>query len=126
MRVNIGPYGEDERVVEIEYHNYDTWNLDHTLALIIVPGLKQLRDTNHGIQIVDMDDLPEDMRWDRPSSYDYSDDDFDKSEAAWIWVQNEMIFAFEEIIKDETTNCDNDRINNGLRLFGKYFRGLWD
>jgi hypothetical protein len=50
-----------------------------------------------------------------------------------------MIWAFEQICDDDhdaqfhTNGFDvegyqkhNDRINNGTRLFGKYYRGLWD
>ena len=43
-------------------------------------------------------------------------------------VENE---SFENSIKrikvdHEGLNSHNDRIQNGLRLFGKYYRSLWD
>ena len=48
MHVRLGRFANDdddyetfERDVDIHIHNYDTWNMDHTLALIIVPMLKQ-------------------------------------------------------------------------------------
>ena len=42
-------------------------------------------------------------------------------------------FSTMEDGPNHTWKCDydgmnkvNERINNGLRLFGKYYRGLWD
>ena len=47
MKVYIGPYKEDDspRKESIHIHDYDTWNMDHTLALIALPMLKQLKET---------------------------------------------------------------------------------
>jgi len=47
MKVNIGPYNDDEiedfeRKIEVQVDDYDVWGLDHTLALIILPCLKKL------------------------------------------------------------------------------------
>ena len=39
MKVEIGPY-EENRKVNVQIDEYDLWNLDHTLALIILPSLK--------------------------------------------------------------------------------------
>jgi hypothetical protein len=74
----------------------------------------------------------------------------------WDYVMDEMIWAFEQIIDDnnddrfydhsevdqnepdinkrakqlkvdrEGLDAHNKRIENGLRLFGKYYRSLWD
>ena len=162
--------------VKIDY--YDTWSMDSTLAPIILPMLKQLRDTKHGSPQVDPDDLPEYMRttttedWDSQRVFDFYNeeqpDGYDVHKK-WEWVLNEMIFAFEHLVDDEWENefssgehdlihvpcewdengkpklytmehgpnhtyvCDydgiqkvNERIGNGLRMFGKYFRHLWD
>lgn len=76
------------RKVKVKYHNYDTWSLDHTLALIILPGLQQLKDTNHGYAGVDRDDLP--FAWLKDAS----------GEDQWEWVMEEMIWAFSEIAND--------------------------
>ena len=162
--------------VKIDY--YDTWSMDSTLAPIILPMLKQLRDTKHGSPQVDPDDLPEYMRttdtgdWDSQRVFDFYNeeqpDGYDVHKK-WDWVLNEMIFAFEHLVDDDWENefssgehdlihvpcewdengkpklytmehgpnhtyvCDydgiqkvNERIGNGLRMFGKYFRHLWD
>ena len=73
-----------KRKVEIKYHSHDTWNLDYTLALIIAPGLKQLKATNHGFGHVDDDDLPTICLKDA------------SGEERWEWVMDEMIWAFEQ------------------------------
>src|SRR5210317_2045578 len=48
--------------ISVHIDNYDTWSMDHTLSHIIVPMLKQLRDTKHGSPMVDMIDVPEELR----------------------------------------------------------------
>lgn len=148
MKVSIGPFRKKkERKIKIHIDEYDTWSMDHTLALIALPMLKQLRDTTHGSAMVDLQDVPFEMRytsheeWDSQKSFDFYHED--KSEdmihERWTWTLDEMIFAMESIVKDDDSEFyDNsktdweglfnhhDRVDNGLRLFGKYFRGLWD
>lgn len=163
-----------KQVIHID--RWDTWSMDHTLALIIAPMLKQLRDTTHGYHEIDPDDGPENLRVVERQDYDYQLDLFDYpkidnersiGELRWEFVLNEMIFAFEKLASEDweaefySGNIDlksikrvsdtgvvtyeivsgpkdtfrvdhqglakvNARINNGLRLFGKYYRGLWD
>ena len=76
------------RKVKVKYHNYDTWSLDDTLALIILPGLKQLKATNHGYASVDNEDLPTACLKDA------------SGEERWEWVMDEMIWTFSEIAND--------------------------
>jgi hypothetical protein len=140
----ISAYFFNKRKVEIRIDPYDTWSMDHTLGLIIVPMLKQLKATKHGSPSVSDADVPEDLR--SPMGYlateDYDvDDNYHKR---WDWVMDEMIWAFEQIV-DETSDdhffdrsvepyiYDKDghrahmqRIDNGIQLFGKYYQGLWD
>jgi hypothetical protein len=124
MKVDIGPYPKDKegdkpRDIKIEYHDYDIWNLDHTLALIILPGLKKLREEGMGYFHVRFEDIPEE--------YHKSDTDED-IKAGYEYVMDEMIFAFQSVIDNcfETNVLHSKRINNGLVLFGKYYRSLWD
>lgn len=96
MKIDIGPYRRKswfsrKRKVKIKYHDYDTWCLDHTLALIIVPGLKQLKATNHGFGHVDDDDLPTACLKDA------------SGEERWEWVMDEMIWAFEQHGEEDDT-----------------------
>ena len=47
MKIKIGKYPKDttkERIVNVTIEEQDTWNMDETLALIIVPMLKQLKE----------------------------------------------------------------------------------
>ena len=80
MKVFIGPYpeGDEVRKVEIEIHKYDSWNADHTLALIALPLIKQLKETKHGSALVDDEDVPEDIRSTSaaPKENEWDTDDF--------------------------------------------------
>lgn len=171
-----------KRKVKIKIDRWDTWSMDHTLALIILPMLKQLKATKHGSQIVELEDVPAELRADGHNDYDAQqcfdfyheaakdrDINYDMTHRRWDWVLDEMIFAFDHLVDDswedkyrsgehdivwvkdekttpggqnlfrmehgpkDTYKCDYDglqkewaRVENGLRLFGKYYRGLWD
>jgi hypothetical protein len=83
--------------VKIDY--YDTWSMDHTLADIILPMLKQLDTDKHGAPNVDDEDVPKELR----SIYALPKDEYDVDGnhfARWDWVLNEMIFAFECKVDD--------------------------
>jgi hypothetical protein len=77
------------RIEYVKIDRYDTWSMDHTLAPIILPMLKQLRATKHGI----------------PASFikdgDDSNDALDKAELEWNAIMDEMIWAFEEQCKED-------------------------
>ena len=163
MKVKIGPFrGKKERKINIHIDEWDTWSMDHTLALIALPMLKQLKETAHGSHMVDLDDVPVELRytsygdWDsqRCFKFYHEDEKEDMLHQRWEWVLDEMIFAMQEIVRDNDSQfydnskvkkgqsldeqvkamkCDweglkkyHDRIDNGCRLFGKYFQGLWD
>lgn len=138
--------------VHIDY--YDTWSMDHTLAYIVVPMLKQLKDTKHGSPFVDDEDVPESLRSTsappKENDYDIDANHHDR----WEWVLNEMIWAFEQKTydweeqyygdwveddsedslfggrfvnsDDEGRKAHQERMSNGFRLFGKYYEALWD
>jgi hypothetical protein len=127
------------RKIKIRIDPYDTWSMDTTLAKIVYPMLLQLKVTNHGFAQVDPLDVPENLRA-VDGEYSYSDQLplFDMEvinpeyitieEARWDWVMDEMIYAFSILSDDDKVWLadDNDRVNNGCRLFGKYYRALWD
>ena len=125
-----------ERKVKVRIDPYDTWSMDHTLALIIHPMLIQLKETNHGFGYVDPEDVP---HIGKGEEIENENDSF--TESRWNWVMDEMIWTFEHLKDDnsydlfysevkgwdrEAMNAHEERIKNGLRLFGKYFRALWD
>ena len=145
MKVSIGPYKEDDtaRREEVVIHDYDTWSMDHTLALIALPMLKQLKETKHGVPYVDYEDMPEHLQFIRreydtraigdlfsePGEY-FNEEEFDRQVEIWNWMMDEMIWAMEQVIEDDVVYIGdiehNDRVDNGLKLFGKYYRSLWD
>jgi hypothetical protein len=178
MKVNIAkfPKGNTDRKISVHIDSYDTWNLDHTLALIIYPALLQLKKTKHGVPndfaMVGGEDYTD------QDSFDFykesHKDSFDEAVKRWDEVLDKMIWSFEQILKqnyndlyhhgevkivwkdtgelflnpitgkmektyemvDKNPNehwydieghtLHEDRIQEGLELFGKYFRNLWD
>ena len=141
MKIHIPDYDEIEQIgEEIIIHSWDTWNMDYTLAKIILPMLKQLKVTKHGSPNVDNEDVPINLRAPEEDVLKYktlgeTDPDFFKR---WDWVLDEMIYAFdckvnkEEVymrfdIKDRRgMEKEQERISNGFKLFGKYYESLWD
>jgi hypothetical protein len=80
--------------VRIDY--WDTWSADHTLAYIITPILKKLRESKQGAPWVDDEDVPEELRSTssppKENEYDLDDNHFKR----WDWVLDEMIWTFEQ------------------------------
>jgi len=146
-----------DRTIKVRIDNYDTWSMDNTLAHIILPMLKQLKETKHGSPLVDDEDVPTRLRHGNPNK----DDNW--VHYKWDYVLDEIIWAFEQELDDSwedqfhhgesniewvnipgtefselrQKNKDywidgdgiskyNKRIDNGFRLFGKYYRGLWE
>lgn len=157
----------------VKIDRFDTWNMDHTLAQIALPMLKQLQATKHGSPLVDDEDVPDHLKSTAAPSKENEWDTDANHFNRWDWVMGEMIFAFEckvddswedafrsgehdivwvpvdadgnEVPKGEhkyfqmdrgpkdTYKCDYEgmkvvqkRIDNGFRLFGKYYQALWD
>lgn len=85
-----------KRSVKIHIDKWDTWNMDRTLAMIILPMLKQLNDTKHGAPCVDDADVPEHLRSTvappKENEYDTDGNHF----LRWDWVLGEIIWAFEQ------------------------------
>lgn len=126
-------YLEKNRV-NVRIDSYDLHNLDQTLSEVIVPALKKLRKANYGIPMVDLNDVPPELRPDNTTIIDYEVDTcFDEHyEARWYWVLDEMIFAFESHLNtadglfNEEYAKTLDRIDHGMYLFGKYYSSLWN
>jgi hypothetical protein len=130
MKVHIGPYpkGERARKINIRIDKYDTWSMDSTLALIIHPMLVQLKQTKHGSPWIDDEDVPEELRSTSAPPKENEWDTDDNHHARWDWVLDEMIWAFETHLDDESQFKSElfGRKRNGFRLFGKYYQALWD
>jgi hypothetical protein len=139
MYVQIGRYHDDDtpREEHVVIHQYDTWNMDHTLALIVLPLLKQLKETTHGAPAVEFKDVPEELHPNQEEVdglyHGHTDENYFKR---WEYVLDEMIYSFDckankdepyiRIDDNEEAKREQERISNGFRLFGKYYEGLWD
>lgn len=168
-----------QRDVKIVIHDFDSWSADHTISLIIVPLLTQLKDKSHSSPMTENKDVPKHLH----STMDADGND-EFVHDRWAWILGEMIWAFTEIRDDkweeqfhsgvsdiqwdkvdedelkkmqeedpdmltdeemregiyemtlgpaDTRKFDAEgykkhsaRIQNGIRLFSKYFFGLWD
>lgn len=82
--------------VRVKLHRYDTWNMDTTLAHIILPMLKQLKKDKHGSPYVADEDVPEYLRSTAAPKKENEWDTDDNFFLRWDWVMNEMIWAFEQ------------------------------
>jgi hypothetical protein len=89
-----------QRRIYVRIDKYDTWSMDHTLAHIILPMLKQLKETKHGSPLVEDDDVPDEFKSTsappKKDEWDVDDNHFKR----WDWVLDEMIFAFECKLND--------------------------
>jgi hypothetical protein len=129
MKVNIGEYPNPE--IEVRIDKEDTWSMDYTLAHVILPMLKQLKESKHGSPFTDDEDVPEELRstvdgpkinkWDTDSNF----------HARWNWIMDEMIWAFEQKCEDDWMFKDNlkehqKRMTKAFKMFGRYYENLWD
>jgi len=139
MKVILGPYNDDNspREISVQIDPYDTWGMDSTLALIILPMLKQLKETRHGSFDSDDEDVPEELRSTTPKTDDTPEGD--NIHRRCDWILDQMIWSFDKIHPDnedefymntlpnkEAYQVYQEKLQNGLRLFGKYYTGLWD
>lgn len=64
-----------------------------------------------------------------PTKHEWdTDDNFFKR---WEWIMDEMIWTFDQILKEDdfhkfASKEDSERVTKGLKLFGKYYFCLWD
>ena len=82
---------------------WDTWSMDHTLADIILPMLKQLDTTKHGAPFVDDEDVPEGLNL-RSTEAEPKENEWDTDSnhfKRWDWVLKEMIWSFEQKVDDD-------------------------
>ena len=144
------------QTVSVKIDRWDTWSMDHTLAPIILPMLVQLRASKHGAPMVDMKDVPKELRATKKQldAYGKNGDVDPKHFDRWDYIMDEMIWAFEqknrdhweedyygpyiesedkrelfgrfEWTDDEGRQKHQERMSNGFRLFGKYYENLWD
>lgn len=123
---------QERRRVNVKIDKWDLWNVDFSLSYIILPILYQLKENKRGSPFIDIPDRPKHLIPENILEDEYHFE-------AWDWALDEMIFAFKSILEeecgeglteqsqltsDEWDEMDN-RVKNGLILFGKYYRSLW-
>lgn len=93
-------HSKRNRKIQIKIDNYDTWGMDHTLAMIIVPMLKQLRDTTHGYP---SDFILDESDWHPQKSFKGDGFEFPEDDGFEQWKEtlNKMIWSFEQVIDDD-------------------------
>ena len=88
--------------VKVRIDRWDTWSMDHTLAYIILPMLKQLKATKHGAPYVDPKDCPLELKPKKLTKKEKENGHTDSTHfERWDWVLDEMIFAFEQKCRDD-------------------------
>jgi hypothetical protein len=88
----------------VKIDRWDTWSMDDTLAYIILPMLKQLKESKQGSPKVDDEDVPEELK---STSAPPKENEYDIDEnwhKRWEYVLNEMIFAFENKVNYDWTD----------------------
>lgn len=178
MKVDIKKWPKKgQRKISVQIDEFDTWDLDNTLAKIIYPALVQLKAHKHGVpnnitEGIGGEDYVEQLSFDfyRETYNDaFSEackqwdeildkiiwafqqlalDDYDKKYhhgvGEYEWVETDRLYPnpitgkMEKTYKMVDKNPDDhwydyighqlheDRIQEGLELFGKYYRNLWD
>lgn len=142
-------YERRQRTIKVRIDSHDTWSLDHTLSHIIYPALVEYNKQKHSYFLVsDEQDVPEYLRL---SSFRLTEKELEQCEKfydppkrinnlyqmRYEYVMSRMIWSFEQISKDNDglmgsrhgTNeyrIFGERLDEGFKLFGKYYRNLWD
>ena len=94
-------HSKQTRKVSVKIDKYDTWSMDDTLAHIVLPMLKQLKNTKHGTPYVDPTDCPEHLKPKSQTLKEIEEQQLDSTHfERWDWVLDEMIFAFQNKLDD--------------------------
>lgn len=176
MKINIRNFnkGPTERKIDVQIDKWDTYSLDHSIALIILPALIQLKQTKHGVPSKFIASVGSDT--DANFSFDFIKEDenavFDKGCARWEETLDKMIWSFQQLVMDDYSDkyhhgkmsigwkpiklpnpvtgvvedmyemvdknpgehwydidghmMHEERIQEGIELFAKHYRDLWD
>lgn len=92
-----------EQRLERGFDDSETWSLDSTMARFILPRLIRFREINEGY----------------PSTI---------SEQEWNSILDKMILAFSLLASDAvyfTSKEDQEKIDEGMALFAKWYQSLW-
>lgn len=120
------------RKIKIRIDNYDVWNADYTIALIVLPMLKMLKESKHGSPCVDDEDVPEHLRTTAATTLTQDEKDTghtdDLWEDRWDYVLNEMIHTFECTAnndwEDQFYSGEHDLVWEDVEVDGKKFKQM--
>ena len=108
MKVSIGNYPKHPekkaRTIKVQIDRWDWYNVDHTLALIISPMLKQFKESNAS--------YPGCLTSDQ-----------------WNEILDKIIWSMDQIVEDDIHLSSGkeyiDKVQEGCELLGKWFQNLW-
>lgn len=105
-----------------DFYYEECWNLDVSIAALILPRLIHFRDSYSGVPSMF-------IKYDEQSNIINEKEAYDK----WIEVLNKMIDAFYLVAAAVNFSCEieelksiSKRIDEGLKLFAQYYLSLWD
>lgn len=155
MKVKITKFYKTGQRIDVKIDPWDTWNMDHTLAHIILPMLIQLKNNKHGVpgEFADVGGSNHDFQESFEFYQESHDAAFEKMCERWDEVMDKMIWSFSQLVDDrypelyhhgayDVGNLGEEsesrwydskghdlhqkRIQEGLDLFAKYYLALWD
>lgn len=113
------------RKVRVRIDECDIWSADRTIAMVIVPLLKRMKDSKMGAPAIDDADVPNHLK--STSAPPLSEEDKnigatdDNFFIRWDWVLDEIIWSFEQSANDwedqyysGTPDVNFEKIENGL------------
>jgi hypothetical protein len=126
----------------------DWWDDHSSLTTVIVPLLKHIKEHKQGAPGIDENDVPETVKpldqfqqWDwvldqmiysfEQLSRDWESDYYSGTSDLWFERQENGTSLLVRGENDTSTvdyeglKAENERIQQGLALFGKYYRNLW-
>lgn len=137
--------------IKVKIVRSDVFSGDHTLAYIIHPFLIKYKEEAHSSALVDSEDLPDylkeetgyEPRWnyildemifafgainDPEREHQFYSGDVDwvfekEDDGKYVELKHGPNHTFT--VDKEAQKVYEDRIQNGLRLFGKYYQSLW-
>lgn len=149
MKVYIGNWPKNpakERKVNIRIDKWDTWSMDNTLSLIIEPMLKQLKVTQNGypsgLEEQEWNEILDKMIFAFESINNDWENQYHSGEVDFLHVpidkdgnevspENAEYYRLDRgpndthVFDAEGWKKHDEKIQEGLELFGKHFRSLW-
>lgn len=149
MKIYIGNWPKNpakERKVNIRIDKWDTWSMDNTLSLIIEPMLKQLKVTQNGypsgLEEQEWNEILDKMIFAFESLNSDWEDQYHSGEIDFVHIpidahgnevdrKDAVYYRMDKgpndthVFDEEGWRKHDEKIQEGLELFGKHFRSLW-